>query len=209
MFPGIILLQMKAIIGRKIGMTRIYNEAGNALPVTLVLAEPNVITQVKTLKKDGYNAVQIAIPEEKKINKPQAGHLAKAKIKSRILKEFGLSGENQVGNKINLSSFKKGDVVNVTSISKGKGFAGTVKRHHFHLGPKTHGSDNYRRPGSIGSMYPQRVIKGRRMAGHLGNQKKTVKNLKIADINLENHILMLNGAVPGPNKGTLYLWSKE
>ena len=199
---------MKAIIGRKIGMTRIYNEAGDALPVTLVVAQPNTVTQVKTFKKDGYKAVQIALSEEKKINKPQTGHLAKAKIKSRNLKEFNLGEENQVGSKINLSSFKKGDLINVTSISKGKGFAGTVKRHNFHTGPKTHGSDNYRRPGSIGSMYPQRVIKGRRMAGHLGNKKVTAKNIKIADMNLENHILMLNGAVPGPNKGIVYIWSK-
>jgi len=199
---------MKAIIGRKIGMTRIYDEEGNALPVTLVIAEPNTISQVKTQEKDGYDSVQLALSEEKKINKPQAGHLAKAKIKSRHLKEFNLGANIQVGSKINLSTFKKGDFINVTSISKGKGFAGTVKRHHFHLGPKTHGGDNYRRPGSIGSMYPQRVIKGRRMAGHLGNKKVTAKNIKIADISLENHILMLSGAVPGPKKGIVYIWSK-
>ena len=199
---------MKAIIGRKIGMTRIYTEEGNAVPVTLVVAEPNTVTQIKTEEKEGYNSVQIALEDKKKINKPQAGHLAKAKIKSRVLKEFNLEGENQVGSKIDLTLFKKGDLINVTSISKGKGFAGTVKRHHFHLGPKTHGSNNYRQPGSIGSMYPQRVIKGRRMAGHLGSQKSTVKNIKIADINPEQNVLMLNGAVPGPNKGIVYIWSK-
>jgi len=199
---------MKAIIGRKIGMTRIFNDKGNAVPVTLILAEPNVITQVKTSKKDGYDASQIALADKKKINKPLAGHLAKAKIKARILKEFPLDEKKQIGGRIDVSQFQVGDVVSVSAISKGKGFAGTVKRHHFHLGPKTHGSNNYRQPGSIGSMYPQRVIKGRRMAGHLGHQKVTVKSLKIADVNLDKNILMLKGPVPGPNKSVVCIWGK-
>jgi len=199
---------MKAIIGRKIGMTRIFNNKGNAVPVTLIWAEPNTVTQIKSEEKDGYEAVQLALAEDKKINKPQTGHLAKVKIKARILKEFPLDEKKQIGGRIDVSQFQVGDVVSVSAISKGKGFAGTVKRHHFHLGPKTHGSDNYRQPGSIGSMYPQRVIKGRRMAGHLGHQKVTVKSLKVADVNLDKNILMLKGPVPGPNKSVVCIWGK-
>lgn len=193
---------MKAIIGKKIGMTRIFDEEGNAVPVTLILVKPNIITQVNP------SGIQLGLDENKKINKPLTGHLAKAKTKTRTLKEFPLEGEFKVGDKLDLSQFQLNQKVSVQAISKGKGFAGTVKRHHFHLGPKTHGSDNYRQPGSIGSMYPQRVIKGRRMAGHLGYDKTTVKNLLIANISLDKNLLMLKGAVPGPNKSTVYIWSK-
>ncbi len=193
---------MKAIIGQKIGMTRIFNEEGNAVPVTLILAKANIVTQINQA------SVQLGLDEAKKINKPLAGHLAKVKTKTRTLKEFALDGELKVGDKLDLSQFQPNEKVSVQAISKGKGFAGTVKRHHFHLGPKTHGSDNYRQPGSIGSMYPQRVIKGRRMAGHLGYDKTTVKNLLIVNISLDKNLLMLKGAVPGPNKSTVYIWSK-
>jgi large subunit ribosomal protein L3 len=199
---------MKAIIGKKIGMSRIFDEKGNVLPVTLIYAPENIVTQVKTQDKDGYEAVQVGAFTNRKISQSLAGHLAKAKIKTRTLKEFALDGEFKPGDKLDISGFAKGDKVTVQAISKGKGFAGTVKRHHFHLGPKTHGSNNYRQPGSIGSMYPQRVIKGRRMAGHLGYDQVTVKNLKIAEIISEKNILLLNGAVPGANKSTVYIWKK-
>ena len=197
---------MKAIVGKKIGMTRVFNEKGLVLPVTLISVMKNVVTQVKTKETDGYAAIQIAVVEEKKINKPQSGHLAKAKIKSRTIKEFSL--ENlELGQALDLTQFAVGEKIFAQSISKGKGFAGTVKRHHFNTGPRTHGSDNYRRPGSIGATGPQRVIKGRRMAGHLGHNQTTRKNIEIINIDVEKNILMLKGAIPGPNKTTVYLWS--
>ncbi|MDO8686693.1 MAG: 50S ribosomal protein L3 [Candidatus Berkelbacteria bacterium] len=200
---------MKAIIGKKIGMSRIFDDKGNVVPVTLIMAENCVVTQIKTEEKDKYNAVQIGINDNKKINKPLTGHLAKAKIKTRTLKEFALDGELKVSDKIDLSQFEVGDIVSLSSISKGKGFAGTVKRHHFHLGPKTHGSNNYRQPGSIGSMYPQRVIKGRRMAGHLGHDQVTLKSVKVVNIDNEKNMLLVRGAVPGPNKSTVYIWKNN
>lgn len=201
---------MKAIIGKKIGMTRIFSEDGKIIPVTLIMAEDNIVTQVKNTEKDGYNAVQIALPEEKRIAKPQKGHLAKTNIKSRHLKEVsGFVQESKIGDKIEINQFTKGEIVNVTGISKGKGFAGTVKRHGFHLGPKTHGSDNYRQPGSIGSMYPQRVIKGRRMAGHMGTDQVTVKNLEISHIDEQEKVIWLKGAIPGANKSFVFVWSNN
>lgn len=201
---------MKAIIGRKIGMTRIFDEKGNVVPVTLMLAKPVVVTQIKNEEKDGYKAIQMGPDEKKKISKPLAGHLAKAKIKTRTLREFpAMDEEIAIGEKFDLSQFRPKDKVTISATSKGKGFAGTVKRHHFHLGPKTHGSDNYRRPGSIGSMYPQRVIKGRRMAGHLGYDKVTLKNVEVVHVDLEKNLLFLKGAVPGPNKGIVYIWSNN
>lgn len=183
-------------------MTRIFDDKGLQTPVTLVWAEPNVVTQVNT------GSTQIALPEDKKIKKPQAGHLAKTKIKARQMREFGLK-DLHLGDKIDINQFEIGEKVQVCGLSKGKGFAGTVKRHHFHLGPKTHGSDNYRQPGSIGSMYPQRVIKGRRMAGHLGFDKTTVKNLIIVQIDPEKNILFLKGAVPGPVKGYIQIYKND
>lgn len=194
---------MKAILGKKLGMTQIFDEKGKFFPVTLILAEANIVTQVKE------KSVQIAIPENKKINKPCAGHLSQAGIKSRNLREFPLSGELKIGDKINLDQFEVGQVVNITGLSKGKGFAGTVKRHHFHTGPKTHGSNNYRQPGSIGAQQPQRVVKGKRMGGHLGYDRVTTKNLKIVSIDKENNIIMLNGAVPGVRQSLVSIWSKN
>lgn len=199
---------MKAIIGKKLGMTRIFSDAGIVIPVTLILAEPNIVTQVKTRETDNTDSAQIAMVETKKINKPQAGHLAKAKVNSRTIKEFALA-DKTVGDKVDLSQFKIGEMVAVSATSKGRGFAGTVKRHHFATGPKTHGSDNYRRPGSIGSQQPQRVVKGRRMAGHLGFDKVTTKNIEVIQIDMENSIIFLKGAVPGPRKSTVSIWSEN
>lgn len=199
---------MKAIIGRKIGMTRIFDEKGMVIPVTLIEVEKNVVTQIKTQDKDGYTAVQVGMVEDKKINKPLAGHLVKSKIKSRTFKEFAIA-DLELGQTLGLSQFEVGEKIFAQSISKGKGFAGTVKRHHFNTGPKTHGSHNYRRPGSIGATGPQRVIKGMRMAGHMGHDQVTQKNIKIIDIDEENSILMLKGAIPGPNRSIIYLWSEN
>lgn len=197
---------MKALIGKKLGMTRIFDEKGAVIPVTLVVIGENVITQVKTEVKDGYDSAQLAMVENRKVNQPQSGHLSKVKVKTKTIKEFPL--ESELGAKLDLSQFKVGEMITVQSISKGKGFTGTVKRHNFNTGPKTHGSNNYRQPGSIGSAYPQRVIKGRRMAGHMGYDKTTVKNLKIVNLDLENKVMMVKGAIPGPNKSTVYLWAE-
>jgi len=199
---------MKAIVGKKLGMTRIFNENGTVVPVTLILAEPNVVTQVKTVEKDGYAASQIALVSDKKIKKPQIGHLVKSGISARVLKEFSLT-DFAVGDKVDLSQFKVGEKVVVSATSKGKGFAGTVKRHNFHCGPKTHGSNNYRQPGSIGSAYPQRVVKGVRMAGRMGHDKVTVKNLIVAQIDQVNNVIFIRGAVPGPAKGFVSIWSEN
>ena len=198
---------MKAMIGKKLGMTRIFSDKGAVTPVTLIEIGENVVTQIKTDDRDGYQATQIGMAEKCKINQPLSGHLAQAKIKTKTMKEFALS-DTVVGDKIDLSQFQKGELITVQAISKGKGFAGTVKRHNFATGPKTHGSNNYRQPGSIGSAYPQHVIKGRKMAGHMGYDKTTVKNLKIAHVDMENKIIMIQGAIPGPNKSTVYIWSK-
>lgn len=189
---------MKSILGRKIGMTRIFDENGKAVPVTLVETEKSVITQVKTKDKDGYNAIQIGYGKAKHINKPKAGHLKKSSSTAKKLAEFRVEDIEtyKVGDKIN-PEFAKGDKLTVSAISKGKGFAGSIKRHHFNRGPETHGSDHHRAPGSVGSQQPQRVLKGKRLPGRMGHEKVTVKNLELFDIENEN-IFVIKGAVPGP-----------
>ncbi|MCL5407675.1 MAG: 50S ribosomal protein L3 [Patescibacteria group bacterium] len=201
---------MKAILARKILMTRIFDEDGMQIPVTLVKLENNIVTQIKNLQKDGYEAIQIGAGEKKRLNKAEAGHIKKAdiKIKPKVLYEIKNKGDNyELGQALTSEQFKEEEIVNVTGVSKGKGFAGTVKRHNFHLGPKTHGSHNYRQPGSIGATYPERVIKGRRMAGHMGNARVTVKNLEIIKINQETNEMMLRGAIPGPKNTSVLIWS--
>ncbi len=190
-------------------MTRIFDEKGMEIPVTLISFEKNVVTQIKSLEKDGYEAIQIGTIEKKKLNKPEAGHLAKAKTKSKRLYEIKTAEELKVGDEINLDWFCENEIINVTGISKGKGFSGTVKRHNFHLGPKTHGSHNYRQPGSIGSTDAQRVFKGKRMAGHMGAQKTTVKNLKIIKIDQGKNRVLIRGAVPGARKSEILMWSSK
>lgn len=199
---------MKAILARKIGMTHLFLEDGTKSAVTVLQAGPCVVTQVKTVETDGYNAVQIGFGEAKKQAKPQAGHLKKAKANSRDLAEYRIDptaeGEDNaavsVGDTISADIFELGEKVQVTAVSKGKGFAGTIKRHNFARGPKTHGSHNYRAPGSIGAGFPQHVFKGMRMAGHMGHEQVTVKNLKVMVVDAENNILAVRGAVPGPRK---------
>jgi len=194
---------MRAILAQKMEMSHIFDENGNFIPVTLLNAGPNVITQVKMKEKDGYNAVQVGFGASKKISKPLTGHLKKSKAKTRKLKEFeGEDGKTyEVGSQIDVSIFAEGEAVNVQGISKGKGFAGTIKRHNFHRGPKTHGSHNYRAPGSIGAGFPQHVFKGQKLPGRMGAEKVTVKNLKIAKILPEEGLILIRGAVPGPKKG--------
>lgn len=197
---------MKAILGTKVGMTQILAEDGVLVPVTLVQAGPCVITQIKTTETDGYGAVQLALGGGKNTSKSLAGHVAKAdkNVAPRMIKEFrveDISEEQKVGSSIDVSTFEVGDTVKVTGTSKGKGFAGTVKRHNFRTSASSHGGNGMvRRPGSIGSMYPQKVFKGKRMAGQMGAEQVTVSGLKVAYVDLENNLLGLRGAIPGPKK---------
>lgn len=195
---------MKALVTRKIGMTSIINDKGASIAVTLLSASPNTVTQVKNTENDGYLSVQVGFEETKKQNKAQTGHTKTSKSSPKITREFRINelpGELQVGDKITADFFNVGDDVDVTGISKGKGFAGTIKRYNFHLGRKTHGGRSYRRPGSIGSMYPQRIFPGKKMAGQMGHARVTTKGLKIALVDPELNVIGINGAVPGPRKG--------
>ena len=204
--------KMKALLGTKIGMTQIISENGEAVPVTLIQAGPCTVTQVKTIDTDGYTAVQVAYGEGKNLSKAVAGHLKAAEVTPKYLREFRvdeLPEGIKVGDVLNVDSFQLGDKVDASGISKGKGFAGTVKRHNYNTSKKTHGGNgNVRKVGSIGSMYPQRVFKGKTMAGHMGHEKVTVKNLVVAYIDKENHLIGVKGAVPGPKKGLITLGGK-
>jgi len=196
---------MKALLATKLGMTQLFDETGRQSSVTLLSAQDCVVTQVKNQTTDGYDAVQVGMGEAKKLAKPQEGHLKKAGSKSRHLAEFRLqentSDVPSVGDKLNAENFELGELVTVQAVSKGKGFAGTVKRHNFNTGPKTHGSHNYRAPGSIGAGYPQHVFKGQKMAGRMGHDTVSVKNLKVVFIDAKANIIGIRGAVPGPKKG--------
>lgn len=199
---------MKALITRKVGMTSIIADDGALTPVTLLSASPCVVTQVKTAESDGYSAVQIGFEQAKRAGKAQTGQFKKAGITPKVVREFRideLPEDLQVGKKISADTFEVGDTVQVTGTSKGKGFAGTIKRHNFARGRKTHGGQSYRRPGSIGSMYPQKIFKGKKMAGQMGAERVTVKNLKVALVDTESNVIGLVGAVPGPRKGIVYL----
>ncbi len=199
---------MKALIGRKLGMTQILQDDGEAVPVTLVQAGPCTVVSVRDEEKDGYTAVQLGFEANDKLSKAQAGHAKKAKIMPKVIREFALSDEEaaEVGSSFNVTEFEVGDVVTVSGTSKGKGFAGTIKRHNFHRGPMTHGSRNVRKPGSIGSMYPQKVYKGRKLPGQMGAAKKTVKNQTVAMIDQKNNVLGIRGAVPGPRDAIVTIW---
>lgn len=202
---------MKSIYGTKVLMTRIFDKDGVVIPVTLLKFAINKVTYKKTIAKDGYEAYQIGAGSKKKLNKPETGHLKNvgSDMKFRHLFEVKSSKSYEIGHELKLDQFSEGEIINVTAISKGKGFSGTVKRHNFHTGPKTHGSNNYRQPGSIGSTYPERVIKGKKMAGHMGHAKITVKNLKIVKIDQENNEMLVRGAIPGPQKSNVLVWSNN
>lgn len=195
---------MKALLGRKVGMTQIFENDGTATAVTLVEAGPCKVTSLRTPEKDGYSAVQIGYGQPKKLNKAQAGHLKAGKTELKHLREVREETDLSVGDQLDVGQFEVGDKVSVTSISKGKGFAGTIKRHNFHRGPMSHGSRNKRRPGSIGSMYPQKIFKGKKMAGRMGNEQVTTKNLKVCTIDSDNNLLAVKGAVPG-RRGSLVM----
>jgi len=195
------------ILGKKLGMTQIFNADGQVVPVTLVKAGPCVVTQRKTPAVDGYDAVQLGFVEyAKKQNKPMSKHLAKSGADGvKFLHEFRLgqgSGDLKAGDRVLAEEFKPRDVVDVIGTSKGRGFAGIVKRHHFRGGPATHGSMFHRAPGSIGaSSFPSRVFPGTRMAGRMGNAQVTVRNLEIVSVDTEDNVIAVKGAVPGPNGG--------
>lgn len=204
---------MKALLGTKIGMTQIISKDGVAIPVTLIQAGPVTVTQVKTIEKDGYNAVQVAYGEGKNLSKAVAGHTKPAKITPKYIREIRVETipeDLSVGSVVDITSFTMGDVVNVTGTSKGKGFAGTVKRHNFTTSRHTHGGQgDVRKVGSIGSMYPQKVFKGKKMAGRMGHQQVTVKNLVVSYLNVEDNLIGLRGAVPGPKKGLVVIGGRE
>ena len=211
---------INGIIGRKVGMTQLFAEDGTVTPVTVIKAGPCVVVQKKTSGgRDGYNAVQLGLVEDKpvkvkNVTKPLQGHFEKTGggiPPTRILREVRLENEPEanVGDQILVDQFADGDKIEVVGKSKGRGFAGTIKRHNFSRGPESHGSMNVRAPGSIGqSAYPSRVIKGTRSSGHMGDARVTIKGLTVAKVDVENHLLMVRGAVPGAN-GSLVVVKKS
>jgi len=211
---------ISGIIGRKMGMTQIFAEDGTVTPVTVIKAGPCVVVQTKSAAgRDGYNAVQLGLVEDKPIRlknvtKPLRGHFEKTGgglPPTRILRELRLTGEPEaaIGDQVKVDVFADGDKIDVVGKSKGRGFAGTVKRHKFSRGPESHGSMNVRAPGSIGqSAYPSRVIKGTRSSGHMGDARVTVQNLTVPRVDVDNNLLMVRGAVPGPN-GALVIVKKS
>src|SRR5829696_5025851 len=213
---------INGIIGRKIGMTQLFAADGRVTPVTVIKAGPCVVVQKKSAAgKDGYNAVQLGLVEEKpvklkNVNKPMRGHFEKTGggvPPTRILKEFRLEDGadlTNVGDHVLVDQFTDGDAIEVVGRSKGRGFAGTVKRHNFNRGPESHGSMNVRAPGSIGqSAYPSRVIKGTRSSGHMGDERVTIKGLTVARVDVENNLLMVRGAVPGANGSVVIIKKKR
>lgn len=203
---------MDGIIGRKVGMTQVYAEDGRAIPVTVIQAGPCVVVQRKTKQKDGYEAVQLGLVEDrkvKKVTKAMAGHFKKADLPPcRVLRELRVEGkdETKVGDKVSVEQFAPGDRITVVGVSKGKGFQGVVKRHHFRGGAATHGSMFHRAPGSIGaSAFPSRVLKGMRAGGHMGADRVTQKNLQVVRVDAGNNILVIKGAVPGGSGGYLVI----
>jgi large subunit ribosomal protein L3 len=198
---------VKSLLTRKVGMTSIINQDGVLTPVTLLSAEPNIVTQLKDVEKNGYNAVQVGT-ETARLTKASTGHFKASKATPKVVREFRVDEFEEglvVGSVLDIDVFEVGDEVNVTGTSKGKGFAGTIKRHNFKRGRKTHGGRSYRRPGSIGSMYPQKIFKGKKMSGQMGGDRVTVANLIVSLIDQENKIIGVSGAVPGPRKGLIII----
>ncbi|MES2970810.1 MAG: 50S ribosomal protein L3 [Patescibacteria group bacterium] len=203
---------MKALITRKVGMTSTIADDGVVVAITLLSVKPNVVTQIKNTETDGYQAVQLGTETVSKMGKALAGHFKPSKMQSKLVREFRITElpeELSVGSQFAADVFSIGDIVHVTGTSKGKGWAGTIKRHNFHRGRKTHGGGSYRRPGSIGSMYPQKIFKGKKMAGQMGDEKVTVRNLKVALVDLELGVIGVTGAIPGPKKAIVLVRGKE
>jgi large subunit ribosomal protein L3 len=202
--------KVKAILGKKIGMTQVFKEDGTILPLTLVQAGPCIVTGVRTDTKDGYNALQLGFQETNKLKKATLGQFKKSNFTPRYVKEFRSEDENlvdqfKVGDKLLVDQFESGNSVTVSGISKGKGFAGTIKRHNFHRGPKTHGSRSYRRPGSIGSMYPQKIFKGKKMSGRMGSNQTSIHNVNIFSIDSTKNILSVIGPLPGSKNSLIII----
>ncbi len=200
---------MKGLVGRKVGMTQIFTEEGVVIPVTVIEVEPNVVTQVKTVDTDGYNAIQIGFGsiKDKNVSKPLKGHFAKSGvIAKRKLMEFRAENASEftAGQEIKADLFQVGEKVDITGISKGKGFQGVIKRHGQRSGPSAHGSRYHRRPGSMGAAtFPGRVFKGKKLPGHTGNVQITIQNLEVVKVDVERNALLVKGAVPGPKRGLL------
>ncbi len=202
----------KGILGRKIGMTQVFAKNGKLIPVTVIHVEPNIVSQIKTTMSDGYEAIQLAFEtkREKLSNKPEMGHLKKSNTSpKRFLKEIrGVDISNYtLGQEIKADIFTEGEMVDVTGTSKGKGFQGVIKRHNQSRGPMGHGSQYHRGVGSLGTMRPMRVLKGKKLPGHMGNQTVTVQNLEIVTVDLENNIILVKGNVPGPKKSLVIIKS--
>lgn len=203
----------KAILGRKLGMTQIFTEEGQVVPVTVIESGNNIVIQNKTVESDGYNAVQIGFGEikEKHLTKPMKGRFDKASVQPvKFIREMRLAtpSEYKVGDTVGVDIFEAGELVDVTGVSKGKGFAGTVKRHGFARGPMGHGSKSHREPGSTGAMisgHGGRVLKGKKLPGHMGNERVTVQRLTLVKVDADRNLLLIKGAVPGPKKGLLMI----
>ncbi|WP_422448656.1 50S ribosomal protein L3 [Thermoanaerobacterium sp. DL9XJH110] len=200
----------KAILGKKIGMTQIFGENGEAVPVTVVEAGPCLVVQKKTVEKDGYSALKVGFEDikEKRLNKPTLGQFKKHQLKpKKYLRELKIQDAEKynVGDEIKVDIFKPGDRVDVTGISKGKGFAGGVKRWNFNRGPMSHGSMYHRRPGAGGATDPERVFKGKKMPGHLGAERVTVQNLEVVKVDPDKNLLLIKGSVPGARKSLLFI----
>lgn len=201
----------KGILGRKLGMTQVFDEAGKVIPVTVIQAGPCVVLQKKTVETDGYDSIKVGFEDirEKLVNKPDKGQFTKANAKlKRFVKELRLEDVSnyEVGNEVKVDVFNVGEKVDVTGTSKGKGFQGVIKRWHSHRGPETHGSKFHRAVGSMGaSSFPSRTFKGKKLPGHMGNKKSTMLNLEVVRVDLERNLLLLKGAVPGPKKGLVII----
>lgn len=200
------------ILGRKVGMSQVFDEEGKAVPVTVIEAGPCYVVQKKTPERDGYAALQLGFGEvgANKLNRPLRGHFAKSGVRPlRFLKEIRLDSDAvdsyEVGQEVKVDIFNPGDYVDVQGVTKGKGFAGGIKRHGFHRGPMKHGSKYHRRPGSLGAKGPARVFKGRKLPGRAGGEMRTVKNLKVVKVDPEHNLLLVRGAVPGPRMGLLLI----
>jgi len=198
----------KGILGRKEGMTQVFDEVGNMIPVTVISAEPNVVLQKKTIETDGYEAVQLGFMDKRAnlVNKPLTGHFAKTETTpKRYIKEMRLSGMKvyEPGQEVKIDIFTAGDYVDVTGTSKGKGYQGVIKRHNQHRGPMTHGSKYHRGVGSMGVISPNHIRKGKNMPGRMGHETVTIQNLQVVRVDMERNIILIKGNVPGPNKSLI------
>ena len=202
----------KGILGKKVGMTQIFTESGELIPVTVVEATPNVVLQVKTVETDGYEAIQVGYQDKREVlsNKPAKGHVAKANTApKRFIREFKNVelGEYEVGKEITVDVFQAGDIIDVTGTTKGKGFQGAIKRHGQSRGPMSHGSRYHRRPGSMGPVAPNRVFKNKRLAGRMGGDRVTIQNLEVVKVDVERNVILIKGNIPGAKKSLITIKS--